>query len=512
LLRDLPAYVRGSVGRDEAFRRTVERVANRRQRFLTTIEAGVFDRPASPIARLLRWAGCERADLRELVRRQGLEGALAELAERGVYLTQAELKGRGDIVRGSLRIPAGSADFHNPLLRPHWFTLTSGSTGRPLLVGRDFDEEAEVGQAFLLAMCGYGFGDAAGVVWRATPQSVLGFIHSGTPVVGWFGPVEDVTPAVRAGRVALTLAARLSGASVSWPGAMPVNEPARMVAWLRKTLATNPRLVIVATSSAAARVSNAAVEAGLSLEGVLWRPGGEPITRTRFDAMGASGARVMPSYAAVEAARIGYGCADAEAIDDVHVSTDRLALIDHRRVDASSGLEIRPLLFTTLSPHASMLLINAELGDTGVLETRDCSCELGRLGMTAHVSHIRSFEKLTSEGMTIDGANILRFLEVELPSRFGGGIGDYQLVECELADGSPCIEIRASPTLGPIDEGTLRAAVLTAIGGGSAFGRHIRGVIDRSGTLAVRRTPPETTPTGKVRAFVPLQPRHGRAR
>ena len=52
------------------------------------------------------------------------------------------------------------------------------------------------------------------------------------------------------------------------------------------------------------------------------------------------------------------------------------------------------MLFTSLSPHAGKVLLNADLGDAGVLERRTCSCALGQLGLDLLVRHVRSTAKL----------------------------------------------------------------------------------------------------------------------
>ena len=51
------------------------------------------------------------------------------------------------------------------------------------------------------------------------------------------------------------------------------------------------------------------------------------------------------------------------------------------------------------------------------------------LGYTTHIHTIRSWEKLTSEGMTFCGHDLIRLIEEVLPARFGGRPTDYQFVE-----------------------------------------------------------------------------------
>ena len=58
---------------------------------------------------------------------------------------------------------------------------------------------------------------------------------------------------------------------------------------------------------------------------------------------------------------------------------------------------------------------------------------------------IRSFRKLTGEGMTLVGSEILRLLEEVLPARFGGSSTDYQLHEVEDERGLTRLEAAGEP-------------------------------------------------------------------
>jgi len=81
-------------------------------------------------------------------------------------------------------------------------------------------------------------------------------------------------------------------------------------------------------------------------------------------------------------------------------------------------------------------------------------------GYRTHLHSIRSYEKLTSEGMNFVGSDLLAVIETVLPSRFGGGPPDYQLVEEEV-DGLPKVSVYVSPRLGDIDEAAVVETVPT---------------------------------------------------
>jgi len=91
------------IGLGEAHASLRERFARREADFLALIDLAIYRNPASPYRRLLELAGCERDDFEQLVHKEGIEGALAELYRRGVYLTVDELKGRRPAHRARAR-------------------------------------------------------------------------------------------------------------------------------------------------------------------------------------------------------------------------------------------------------------------------------------------------------------------------------------------------------------------------------------------------------------------------
>ena len=139
---------------------------------------------------------------------------------------------------------------------------------------------------------------------------------------------------------------------------------------------------------------------------------------------------------------VAMACAHGAAIDDAHLLKTKVAVIQ-----APAG----PFYFTSLHQSCPKLMINVEVGDTGVLERRDCGCPLGEAGFDLHISAIRSYEKLTSEGVQLLPGELLNLLEHVLPQAFGGGPADYQLIE-EEDRGLPTVNLVVSPVVGPVDE------------------------------------------------------------
>jgi len=69
--------------------------------------------------------------------------------------------------------------------------------------------------------------------------------------------------------------------------------------------------------------------------------------------------------------------------------------------------------------------------DYATLQPRSCGCIWDTIGFGEQLHTIRSYEKLTSEGMHFIGADLIQLVDDILPSRFGGDATDYQFVEEE---------------------------------------------------------------------------------
>jgi hypothetical protein len=185
-------------------------------------------------------------------------------------------------------------------------------------------------------------------------------------------------------------------------------------------------------------------------------------------------------------------------LDEVHLGIDRLGVIQRER-DAA-GIRVGALLFTTLLPTSAKVLLNYESGDYGVVTERDCGCPIGELGFDRHLHTIRSYEKLTSEGMNFVGSDLLQLVEDVLPRRFGGGPSDYQLVEEEVG-GLPRVSVVVSPRLGPLDDEAVVSTVLETLGSGPAYKDMMASFWNTGHTLQVVRREPHATSSGKVPAF-----------
>lgn len=502
LTRDLPKFVRRPLGPDEARRRLHRQIATREQRFLATVDRTVFRQPRSPYLALLRHAGCEPGDLRTLVSQTGVEGALRTLADRGVYVTYEEMKGRREAVRGSLRFAFREASFDNPLARPHIVLHTSGSGGRPGRVGYSLRVIDEWATSMAAVFEAHGTSSPRHVCWWPVPFNwFLMTARLGHPAQAWMYPVHPLPAAVRLAARYVTLVGRLGGYRFPPPIRLDLDRPERLIGWLTDQLRTGEPLLLRTMPSAATRLASAAIRDGHDLRGVTLLSGGEPVTAGRRRQIEASGMRLIVMYASVELNGLAYGCAAPAAVDDVHVMTDRYAVVQRRRSATVGGPTVDALLVTGLNPTAGKVALNAEAGDYAHLEERACDCLLGRLGLRTHLSEIRSFEKLTGEGVAFLRSNLERILEEYLPARFGGTGVDYQFAEEEAPSTRTRLVLRVSPSVGAIDEDALRAFLLHELGRGSLVDRQQAALWRAAGTIGIRREAPLTTRAGKVLPF-----------
>jgi hypothetical protein len=182
----------------------------------------------------------------------------------------------------------------------------------------------------------------------------------------------------------------------------------------------------------------------------------------------------------------------------VHFFRDYFALIQHARRVPGTELYVDAFLFTSLLPSAPKILLNVESDDYGIVETRDCGCPFQALGFSEHIRGVHSFQKLTGEGVTLVGSEMLKVLQEVLPNRFGGSSLDYQLVEEEDDQGFTRLILSVSPSVGPLDEQLVVETVHSALRKSSGAAEQAQAYWRQAGTLRVKREEPVWTSRGKL--------------
>jgi hypothetical protein len=501
----LPSFLRQPTSLGEARAALPRRFEERPTVFLAFLRRAVYEGPRNPYRELLALARCEWDDVVHLVRRDGVEGALAALFRCGVYLTVDEYKSGRPLRRGSATVETRPGLFRNPLVTSHVQGRTSGSRGPGTPVPIDFAWLRERAVDVSLSLDARGGRRIAHATW-GTPGAGLGNLRTAAAGVvqeRWFwnlDPVADrLHPRHRWAYRAVRLGCALARYPLPRPERVPYGQPARILEWMSATLRTGRQPNLFTFVSPAVRLCQIAAETGVDLTGARFTVTGEPLTAARLAVIRRAGADAVLTYGAMEAGGdIAESCLAASEPDDVHVLQDLYALIQPGPDGAVPGLPARALLVSTLRPTAPYVLLNVSLGDQAELAHRACGCALERLGWTRHLHSIRSYEKLTAGGMTVLDADVIRVLEEALPERFGGGPIDYQLVEDEGPEGAARLRLLVHPRVGALVEQEVVDLVLRAIAAGSGSGRVTALNWRQAGILRVERRAPLTTRTGKV--------------
>ncbi|HEX2385792.1 MAG TPA: hypothetical protein VHL99_04470 [Candidatus Binatia bacterium] len=483
-------------------------LADRADKFLALARARVYARPSSPFLKLLRRCGCDYADLEQQVRRHGLEATLERLAAEGVYLTAEEAKGKKEVVRGNESFRVDPRSLENTDLAANYFSQSSGTNNRPTTSAASLDRLATwalvgsvLSAAHDLFSCSHAVYDAM-LPSGGGVRNLLINAKLGITTERWFA--RTAGPMTLGGRYyhfmtrLIVLAGKSAGRSLPMPEFIAVDDLRHIVDWVREESRRGKRCCITTAASNAVRIARVAAEMTVSLAGMKFLATGEPLTPTKRELIERVGAVAIPVYGFEDlAVRVGCGCPHPARTDEMHVNWQDLAVTEHSRT-LPDGSDIRPLLFTSLQPLSPRFFLNVENGDYATLAQRDCGCPLEKAGLTLHISDVRSFEKFTSEGMNYFYGDLFELFERILPAEFGGGPGDYQLVEEEDASGQTRLTLLLHPSVAGVDEKKLIARLKEALRSGASGGRFMTEVWQTAGTFRVRREPPRASARGKI--------------
>jgi hypothetical protein len=458
---------------------------------------------ASPYRELLQNVGCEYGDLERLIGHDGIEGALRALYRLGVYLTVDEYKGRRPVIRGSRTIVVNPNLLRNPLASSHVPGRSSGSRSAGTVVAFDLDFVRTCGINALLSLEARGGAGWLKADWEVPGVGgtfrLLKLSSFGSPLARWFSHVDPFTAArYRWTACGLRWAGRVAGVPLPAPQHAPLDAPLVIARWMVDTIRSGHTPYLHTFASSAVRLSQAALDAGIDLHGAKFILMGEPTTAARLDAIRRSGAEALPRYGSIEVGPIGYGCLAPEAPDDVHLFDDLHALIQPGSDAALHGHLSQALFISSLRPSAPFVMLNVSMGDQASVGSRRCGCPMERLGWTTHLHGIRSYEKLTSQGVTFLDTDVVRVLEEILPGRFGGAPTHYQLLEEEADDGRPVLRLLVHPAVGPVDSTAVATTFLEALAPGRGGERLMSMIWRDAGLVSVERREPVTTASGKI--------------
>ena len=503
--RDLPRYLRRPLSPEECRERIANQLRDRASNFCQLVELGVFSSGDNPYRQLFRHAGIDIADVGSLVHARGVEGALGALFDAGIYVRLDEFKGRRPIRRGSLNLSVSSQDFNNPLSNRHLAVQTGGSRSSGTRYRVDLEHYADEAVHYHAFLDAFALYDRPYALWRPTPpwhagiKGVFRCMLLGKTPDKWFTQNRMTWNRLNWRYTLLTKiaihASRLVGHPLPVPEHVPLDQAYRIAAWLAAAKRDGREAFLNSNAASGMRVCMAALDRRLDISGSIFRASGEPLTAAKRRIFERLGCRVLPVYVMGECGLIGLACSHPSAIDDVHLLSSRVALI--QRPQTVGEQQILANVYTTLAASAPKLMINVVSDDYSVVEERNCGCPLESIGYRRHLHTIRSYEKLTSEGMNFLGSDLLKLVEQILPERFGGGPIDYQFLEEEEETGLPRVSLLVSPRVGALIEADVVDTIvkfLNDIPGGHNYGERWR----EADTLRVRRQEPIATGASKI--------------
>jgi hypothetical protein len=509
MLAGLPRFLRQPPPVAAASRAVLEASLRDRSRvFLELLRRGVYGYAGSPYLPLLRHAGIALEDCERLVAQNGVEATLETLYDAGVRVTLDEFKGRCPIRRGPVLVDSDSRAFDNPLLTRHYAARSGGSRSPGSRFIVDLEVLAHDGHYDTLFFEMFDLISRPGALWHPGPPGAAGLkwalrlSRMGHPLERWFSqtPVSLAHDRKNASFTrAVALVSRASGRPVPYPEHVSLADAVKVARWLAERRMRGTPAWISTTASSAVRLCLAARDRGLDISGTFFRSSGEPLSPGKARVIAEAGCTARCHFAMAEIGRMGVACGCPSTYDDVHIVSDKVTFLQ-REITLAGGTRVPALALTTLLWSVPKVMLNVELGDYAVMERRRCGCVWDAMGFSKQLKTIRSYEKLTSEGMHFVGADLITIVEQVLPARFGGGPTHYQFVE-EEQNGLPTVSLVISEQVGPLQVPEVHTTVLDALAARNPAYRMMAGLWRDGGTLRVVRREPYSTNAGKILAL-----------
>jgi hypothetical protein len=509
-LLGLSQFLNHPITYEHARETIVRRLEQREENFVRFMDRCVFSHPSSPYLPLLRRAGCSFSDVIAEVKRQGIEGLLKALRDSGVWISADEYKGLKPVRRGDFEQVFRAHAFDNPSRAGSWGTHSGGSSGRPIQSHLYLDTLAERACHDHVMFRTLDLYDTPLAVWYPTLpgtvgiSNVLRYCKIGRPPQRWFRLLTDKVAPIgfdsRLANRAILLSSRFSKLKIPNPEPLDLDRADIVVDWILEMLAKTKKAAVQTYVSQAVRVCVAAASRGLDLGGTIFIVGSEALTKAKFQQIRSVNGKVFPRYMASELGSIAMGCSEAADADDYHLLSDMIAMIQDG--DGNGEAEPRPLYFTTFVGSVPKVLLNAEIGDTGLVTRKACGCTFGKIGLDTHVSRIRNYAQTSAEGMSMGIAALRRIIEEVLPARHGGTPLDYQWVETEDESAFTKLTLRVHPRIGPLDHEKIAEDVLAEMQRHDAFHRRYARTWSQAGSMKIERVPPQLTCGGKLVPFL----------
>jgi len=396
----LPQFLRNPVTVENAEKALKKRLENRRKNFLKVLASCVYSNPDSPYHRLLKHSGFSFDDIEKRVCAKGIENTLLALREADVFIRLEEFKAQKPVTRDMFYLFTRESDFNNQSAsRPGLRGRTSGTRSKGTRVFYNWDFLTQEAQNECFMYHAHDVLQSPVALWYPFHLSIAGIHnillnlkHSHSPE-RWFTQTRHKEMPAVFKYVFVAACAQNRGLKVPAAEHAPMDDSYSVSRWLAETCNNHSSAVLRTFTSSAVRAVETALENGLDISGSTIFTGGEPLTQRHSEFMKSAGVSVYTRYISTETGLIAGPCSSPACADDVHLYTDRLALIR----DPEDG----SFLYTTLLPSSGKILLNTSIGDTGDINHYDCGCPLGRIGFHIHLSGVSSTDKLTMGGMSV---------------------------------------------------------------------------------------------------------------
>ncbi len=509
--KGLRKFLRETISLEESKAFIKEQTEKREKMFLNIVDKAIYKNSKSPYLKMLKLTDYKFEDIKNLVNTIGIELTLSKLALNGIYITFEEFKGRKKVIRNKKIFNFNESNFDNPFLSSY-FEVESGGTSGPgtrTMIDFDFLSQEAVLRSVVLDI--YGLMDAPCVLWfpilpgNAGIKNIFRQVKIGRPPIKWFSQVDNrnIRPSIkdRFGTSFIVYMGKLLGSRIPKPEYVDLEEAYKIAYYIVDLIKEQSKCSVWTYVNSAVRICSAAKERNLNLAGTSFFITGEPITLTKLNEIKSAEANVIPYYAFVEGGIVAYGCANPDSPDDMHILSNRVAVISHKKKMENSNNNVDALLFTSLLPESPKILFNVEIGDYGLIRSRSCNCKFEDIGFLYHVSNIESFEKCTSEGMTFMVNDLINIAENILPARYGGSSSDYQFSEEFSENGITFINLAVSLRVGPVNESDLAKTIIHELGKGKGSKRLMAEIWSRANTIKIKRMDPVPTKRGKIFSF-----------
>ncbi|WP_143311613.1 phenylacetate--CoA ligase family protein [Candidatus Methanoperedens nitratireducens] len=509
---DLYRFLGEKITLEESMGIIAQRLKKRDEMFLEFIKEKIYEKEDSPYLKLMKTTGLEFKDIESFVADRGIEGTLKELAERGVYLTIDEFKGRSVCKRNGHTFSFREEDFNNITSAAGIRGATGGtrSQGTPVFFNFDYIREKSVLRKILLDA--FDILDYPCVVWFPDGLGLsvtLEISKLGKPPLKWFYPINRAIQkksnwfsSFKYWLMIESIAAttNMRGVHLPRPEYIDFEDSIKVAKYLSEIIEKHGGCYVITYPSSALKACRAAKEKGLRIAGTWFLLGGEPFTDLKKKEMESVGAKGVGFYISTESGPISLTCSNPGEIDDSHLLDGHIAVIQKREEVKFSNLTVDAFLLTSFLPDGPKTLLNVEMGDFGVIEKRSCGCRLEKLGLLEHIHTIRSFEKMTGIRMSMLNNGLLRIVEEILPRRFGGSVTDYQIVEVE-GDGFTELNLLISPNIAGVNKEKVLETMLDEL---RAIGKNCNLSIDmleNVKNIRIKREYSKRTRVGKVFSF-----------